>query len=440
MSKAVSNKTAELFPGQALAGAAAADLRQSAPLAERMRPQAWADFAGLERLDQSLISQLKSGSGLPPNLILWGPAGCGKTTFARLVGRSFGLEFVEFSAVLVGVKEIREVANTAKRSGRPILIFLDEIHRLSKSQQDVFLPHVEDGTLILIGATTENPSFCLTSALLSRSRVITFNSLEPAAILSLLSRAAEALDLRFEVGALESFASQAAGDARQALNLLEAFKSAKVAGSAVLERVIAAKHVEQFLRDSGHLVYDRRGENHYNMISAFIKSMRGSDPDAALYWCFRMLEAGEDPRFIIRRMVVFASEDVGNADPRAMLIADATSNAYERLGLPEGRIPIAQCVTYLACALKSNRSYMAMHSAIAAVKAHPQAQVPLHLRNAPTGLMKSLGYGDDYRYPHDFEGAKIEGEQYLPDELRGESFYHPSDRGYEKNYSVGRKG
>lgn len=406
------------------------------PLAERMRPLSLEQFAGSGALDKSFIELLsqahdeKKIPGRAPSVILWGPPGSGKTTLAKLMGRAFECEFVELSAVLSGVKDIREVVDRARSGVKPTLLFVDEIHRFNKSQQDAFLPHVEAGTISLVGATTENPSFYLTSALLSRCRLLVLPKLDPDSLSTILNRALTELGTSAEVGAIKKLTEASHGDGRRLLNLLEA----------VIERVrrttrastLSEEAVESFLADSGVLLYDRDGEEHYNIASAFIKSMRGSDPDGALYWGFRMLEGGEDPRFLIRRMVIFASEDIGNADPRALQIATSTLDAFTLVGLPEGRIPIAQCITYLATAPKSNRSYMAMHKALAAVKNHPAAPVPLHLRNAPTKMMKELGYGENYQYPHDAPGAFAAGVKYLPEEVHGAPFYEPSERGNEK--------
>ncbi|NLF24283.1 MAG: replication-associated recombination protein A [Deltaproteobacteria bacterium] len=394
------------------------------PLADRLRPKSWDAFQGIEAIDANLIAQLKSGSGNPPSMVLWGPPGSGKTTLAKLIGNSYEARFVEFSAVLAGVKEVREVVAQAKLVRRRTILFVDEIHRFNRAQQDAFLPHIEAGTIILIGATTENPSFYLTGALLSRVKVIQLPPLSDVSLGRILEGAARELGLKFEKEALEVACSYAGGDARRLLNLVEGFP--------LKEGVVTRSQLQNFLQDQKTLFYDRSGEEHYNMISAFIKSMRGSDPDAALFWGFRMLESGEDARFLIRRMIIFASEDISNADPRALQLALATAEAFERLGLPEGRIVIAQCITYLASAPKSNRSYMAMHAAVAAVKERAKVEVPLHLRNAPTKLMEEFGYGKEYIYPHSTSGGFAPQVCYLPDELEGTIFYEPTERGYEK--------
>jgi putative ATPase len=401
------------------------------PLADELRPDQWAAFEGLEAFDKSLVEQLRSGRGRPPSLVLWGPPGCGKTTLAKLIGNSFQCHFVEFSAVLGGVKDVRAIIAQARKIPTQTVLFVDEIHRFNKAQQDAFLPHVENGTIVLIGATTENPSFYLNGALLSRARVVPLSALSLDQLAAILKRAADTLGLTLATEASELICQFVGGDARRMLNLIESYHEVHAEQIQGGSSEISKEDVEQFLSDGSTAFYDRDGEEHYNMASAFIKSMRGSDADAALYWGFRMIESGEDPRFIIRRMMIFASEDIGNADPRALQIALATSDAYEKIGFPEGKIPIAQCMTYLATAPKSNRSYLGMKQVLAAIQEHPKVAVPLHLRNAPTGLMKDLGYGDGYTYPHDVDSGFVQGEQYLPDEMAGRTFYQPSDRGYE---------
>lgn len=405
------------------------------PLAEKIRPTKWEDFQGLESLDTNLIKQLKEGSGKPPSLILWGPPGSGKTTLAKLLGASFSLPFVEFSAVLGGVKEVREIIETARTKNLPTILFMDEIHRFNKAQQDAFLPHVEQGTIILVGATTENPSFYLTPALLSRCKVVTFSPHSNISLSKILVRALDGSSLKITPEAESALIECASGDARRFINLIESFVESIKSDQANSNEFITIERVKNYLDSSKVLFYDRSGEEHYNVVSAFIKSMRGSDADGALYWGFRMIESGEDPRFVIRRMIIFASEDIGNADPRALQLAVATLQAYEHIGLPEGKIPIAQCITYLATAPKSNRSYKGMKKVLGAIRTAQRAIVPLHLRNAPTDMMKSLGYGENYHYPHDSEGAYVKGVQYLPDEISGAPFYEPSERGYEKNIS-----
>lgn len=399
------------------------------PLAEKLRPTRLDQFSGIESLDPAFVNQLKSGKGRIPSAILWGPPGCGKTTLAKLIGKLYDCEFVELSAVLAGVKDVREVVEAAKEREKPTLLLVDEIHRFNKGQQDAFLPHVEAGTIALVGATTENPSFFLTAALLSRCRVVVLKPLSPEALAKVCGRGEAELGIKLGEGSARLFHEACGGDGRRLLNLLESFRDSSelASGAEVSEEV-----VRSFLANAGVLAYDRDGEEHYNIASAFIKSLRGSDPDAALYWGFRMLEGGEDPRFLIRRLIIFASEDIGNADPRALQLAVSTLQAFELIGLPEGRIPISQCITYLATAPKSNRSYVALHKALTAVKNNPNVAVPKHLRNAPTGLMKGLGYGDGYVYPHDQPYGYAPGVTYLPEGVRGRPFYEPSDRGNEK--------
>jgi len=360
-------------------------------------------------------------------VILWGPPGSGKTTLAKLIGAAFDCEFVELSAVLAGVKDVREVVERAKQLAKPTLLFVDEIHRFNKGQQDAFLPHVEAGTIALVGATTENPSFYLTGALLSRCRVIILKALDQIALTGVCKRGELEIGLELPEGARSLLVSASGGDGRRLLNLLEAYSSGRDQSMDP-----SADSLSEFLSTCHGAFYDRDGEEHYNLASALIKSMRGSDADAALYYGFRMLEGGEDPRFLIRRLVIFASEDIGNADPRALQVAVATLEAFELVGLPEGRIPIAQCITYLATAPKSNRSYVALHRALDAVTRHPTAPVPMHLRNAPTTLMKAVGYGKGYRYPHDEELGFAANVRYLPEQVEGGPFYEPSDRGNEK--------
>lgn len=406
-----------------------AEQERKRPLADRVRPQTWEAMCGLEKLDAHLVARLKSGQGVPPSLILWGPPGCGKTTLAKLIGRTFRCRFEELSAVLSGVKEIRAVVELAQKSNQATILFVDEIHRFSKSQQDAFLPHVEAGTICLIGATTENPSFYLTSALLSRMRLVALSGVSEAGLLDIAARGAELSAVSLDAECVRWLAQFVGGDARRLLNVVESI------GEAFPGKSVNLEQVKSFLADSRTGFYDRDGEEHYNVASAFIKSLRGSDPDAALFWGIWMLEHGEDPRFLCRRMMIFASEDIGNADPRALQLAVATAEAFERIGLPEGRIPIAQCITYLASAPKSNRSYKALREVESVVRTQAKVSVPLHLRNAPTKLMKEIGYGENYEYPHDKTEGFVRGVQYLPDELKGSRFYKPSSHGLEKAIS-----
>ena len=370
-------------------------------------------------------------------MILWGPPGTGKTTLAHVIANETNSIFVPFSAVLGGVPELRKIIAAAKDQksyyGKKTILFIDEIHRFNKAQQDALLPHVENGTVTLIGATTENPSFAVNSALLSRARVFDLKPLEADDLRVLIERALA--DEKLGIGhvphtvdedAIAAIAENARGDARRALSALEL--ASDFAQSAGVEHVTVAIVQEALATQT--LLYDKSGEEHYNVISAFIKSMRGSDPDASVYWLMRMLEAGEDPLFVLRRMLIFASEDVGNADPRALEVAVSADEAFRRLGMPEGIFPIAQCCLYLAVAPKSNASYRAWHAAQTDVREHGALPVPLKLRNAPTSAMKSWGYGEGYRYPHDESGFSA-GETYLPDSLLGRRYYLPTERGYE---------
>lgn len=403
--------------------------KRALPLAEEVRPTTWEEFLGVEAIDGSLLQQLRKGSGRPPSIVLWGPPGSGKTTLAHLIGRSYRTVFVPFSAVLGGVKEVREIVQAAEKRIEPTILFIDEIHRFSKAQQDAFLPHIERGTISLIGATTENPSFCLTQALLSRVRVLVLPRLDEEALSQLVHRVLDRKRFRMRHELIKALSVAVGGDARQLLNIIEALIAASPAGSNEIGRV----EVEAALAGRRMPTYDREGEEHYNIVSAFIKSLRGSDPDAALYWGFRMIEGGEDPRFVLRRMIIFASEDIGNADPRALQLAVAAAQAFEQLGLPEGRIPIAQAVTYLATAPKSNRSYLAMGRALRFVAEHPHAPVPPHLRNAPTRLMQEMGYGEGYRSPHDCPEGFAPGVQYFPQGVEPALFYEPKQQGYERS-------
>jgi putative ATPase len=376
-------------------------------------------------------------AGKLQSLILWGPPGSGKTTLAQILARAAGAACVHFSAVTSGVKDLKKIIQEAeqlRRNGKPTVLFVDEIHHFNKAQQDNFLPHVERGTLTLIGATTENPSFEIISPLLSRCRVVLLKPLLPSEIGALIDRALQDcerglgnLQLTLTAPARAFLIEQSQGDCRVALNALEA---AATLAQAQGQNQIDLPKLQEALQKTP-LRYDKAGEEHYNVISAFIKSMRGSDPDAALYWMMRMLEAGEDPLFIARRMVIFAAEDIGNADPQALQIAIAAKDAFHFVGLPEGRIPLAQAVTYLASAPKSNASYKAMLAAGKDVQEYGALAVPLHLRNAPTPLMRNFGYGKDYKYAHDYE-EKIVDQQHLPEELRNRRYYTPADSGYER--------
>ncbi|MBI5598721.1 MAG: replication-associated recombination protein A [Deltaproteobacteria bacterium] len=405
------------------------------PLADRMRPADLGEFFGQGHLvSEGKFLRRAIEKGEVPSIILWGPPGCGKTTLARIIAESSGSDFTAFSAVMSGVKEIREVIKLAWRNlglGKKTVLFVDEIHRFNRAQQDAFLHHVEDGTLTLIGATTENPSFEVNAPLLSRCKVFVLNALASEDIKTLVERALKdterglgRLNAKADQDALEFIAGFSHGDAREALNTLEnsCMMAPADAGGA---RVITVDIVKEAMQKKA-LLYDKGGEEHYNVISAFIKSMRGSDPDAALYWLARMVEAGEDPLFIARRMVIFSSEDIGNADPAALSVAVAVKEAVHFVGMPEGFIPLAQGAAYLATAPKSNASYAAYLRAKEDVVGKGALPVPLHLRNAPTRLMKDLGYGKDYKYPHNYEGSKVD-EAYLPAELKGKKYYTPPE-------------
>jgi putative ATPase len=410
------------------------------PLAERMRPRNLEEFFGQEHLvgPGHFLSTIL-GSEHPPSIIFWGPPGSGKTTLARIIALATQCHFVFFSAVLAGVKEVREVVAEAKvrrkSEGKRTILFVDEIHRFNRSQQDAFLPHVEDGTIILMGATTENPSFEVNAPLLSRCRVLILKPLTADHIVRILQqtladpdRGLGTIKIEHSPELLEEMADWSEGDARRALNLLEAAVS--LCPEEKGKRHLTEKEVREAAQNR-LLLFDKDREEHYNVISAFIKSMRGSDPDAAVYYLARMLEAGEDPLFFARRMVIFASEDVGNADPQALPIAVAAMNAFHAVGLPEGWIPLSQAATYLASAPKSNASYMAYKKAAKAAMEHGSLPVPLHLRNAPTRLMKELDYGKGYQYPHDAPD-QVAGQDYLPEPLRKERYYEPKEIGHEK--------
>ncbi|MCP8689214.1 replication-associated recombination protein A [Marinobacterium sedimentorum] len=411
------------------------------PLAARIRPRNLDEYAGQQHLlAPGKPLRLALEQGVAHSMIFWGPPGVGKTTLARLMARQIDAHFLTLSAVLSGVKDIRAAIEEARaykaQSGRKSILFVDEVHRFNKSQQDAFLPYIEDGTVIFVGATTENPSFELNNALLSRARVYLLRSLETADLLGLLHHALKDSERglgqrRLDVaeGVLQQIAVAADGDARRALNLLEiATDLAQPDGD--VERIDESVMTE--VLGAGGRRFDKQGDLFYDMISAFHKSVRGSSPDGALYWYCRMLDGGCDPLYVARRLVAIASEDIGNADPRAMQVALSAWDAFERVGPAEGERAIAQAAIYCACAPKSNAVYRAFNQCRADVAADASLEVPVHLRNAPTKLMKELGYGDEYRYAHDEDGAYAAGEVYLPESIADRRYYEPSRRGLEQ--------
>lgn len=426
------DETLDLFPERT-----PRRLEPHAPLAERMRPRSLEDLIGHRELfapGRPLHTLVHSGA--LPSILLWGPPGSGKTTLAWILGEIQDARLVPLSAVSAGVPEIRKAVEAARRTRLRTVLFIDEIHRLNKAQQDALLPHVEAGVVTLVGATTENPSFSIIAPLLSRCRVIALEPLDAESIGCVLDRAladrerglgASGLQLSREAREALILASQ--GDARRALGILEASATVHLSSGRRSEPLS-----RETVRDAGGRIalrHDRDGEEHFNVVSALIKSLRASDPDAALHYLARLIEAGEDALYISRRLLIFASEDVGNADPSALTLAVSTHQAVERIGMPEGRIPLAQATTYLACAPKSNAAYAALGRAIADLEGNGPLPVPMHLRNAPTRLMKDLGYGENYVYAHDAEDSFVAAEN-LPEALRGRLYYAPSDHGQER--------
>lgn len=411
-----------------------------APLAEVLRPKTIAEVIGQSHLlaDGKPLN-LTFASGKPHSMILWGPPGVGKTTLARLSAKAFDREFIAISAVLAGVKEIREAIDQAEQSmaehGKQTILFVDEIHRFNKSQQDALLPHVESGLFTFIGATTENPSFEVNSALLSRAQVYVLKYLNHGELRLLFTRAQQyaLADIKFEDAAIETLISHADGDARRLLNLLEQIRNAILGSNGIAKKVDHA-FIENAISIQARR-FDKGGDHFYDQISALHKSVRGSNPDAALYWLCRMLDGGADPRYLARRIIRMAWEDIGLADPRAIQLANDAAQTYERLGSPEGELSLGQAVIYLAVAAKSNASYKAYNAARAYVANDQSQPVPTHLRNAPTKLLKELGHGKEYRYAHDEPNAYAAGETYLPEGMKEPNWYEPVDRGLESQIS-----
>jgi len=397
----------------------------SAPLADLLRPETFADFVGQEHLvgENGVLRKLVEKDELV-SIIFWGPPGCGKTTLAKIIAQKTKSHFIHFSAVSSGIDEVKKVVAQAKERGplfkQRTILFVDEIHRFNKLQQDAFLPHVEDGTITLIGATTENPSFEVIAPLLSRCRVFVLKNLDEKDLDKIVERGIKKLKVKIKADARAFLIESANGDARAVLNVLEI--AAKLGG-----KTLSLKDIEEALQKKT-LLYDKAGEEHYNLISAVHKSLRGSDPDAAIYYTLRMLEAGEDPLYVARRLVRFASEDIGNADPEALELAVVVFDACDRVGMPECQIFLVQLAAYLAQAPKDNSAYIAETKALEDVKKYGNLPIPLKLRNAPTKLMKDLGYGKDYKYAHNHTKEELKEEVYLPDKLKGKKYYLPKKK------------
>jgi putative ATPase len=404
------------------------------PLAERMRPETLDDLVGQEHLaGKGSILRTAIEQGKVPSMILWGPPGTGKTTIANIIAHTLKAPFFTLSAISSGVKDVREAIDTAKNMERAIL-FIDEIHRFNKGQQDALLGAVEKGIVTLIGATTENPSFEVNSALLSRCQVYVLKALEQKDLVKLLQHAMgrdEVLSQKqIELKETEALINISGGDARKLLNLFELVVDA-LSGEKGSDVIKITDEQVMNIAQQRIALYDKSGEQHYDIISAFIKSIRGSDPNAAVYWLARMIEGGEDVKFIARRLVILASEDIGNANPTALVMATTTFDAVTKIGYPEARIILSQCAVYLAASAKSNASYMAINTALSAVRQHGDLPVPLHIRNAPTKLMKNMGYGKDYQYSHSYDN-NFSAQEYLPDEIAGTAFYDPGKNAREE--------
>lgn len=405
------------------------------PLAERIRPKSLNEFQGQQKLvAEGKPIRLMIENDVLSSFILWGPPGTGKTTLAKIISETTNSDFYQLNAVSAGVKEVRGVIGTAKLNkesfGKRTILFIDEIHRFNKSQQDALLSAVESGLIILIGATTENPSFEVIPALRSRTRIYVLEELSKLDLEGIVKFAIEndefIKQIKIESIDTDYLIYESLGDARTLLNILES----SILQEYKKDKIVIDKNVIENVVQQKNILYDKNGEEHYNIISAFIKSLRGSDPDAALYWLVRMLEGGEDPKFIARRLMILASEDIGNASPNALVLAETTFRAVEKIGMPECRIILAQCVTYLASQPKSNASYSAIEKAYSDVRKGQQEPVPLHLRNAPTNLMKNLDYGKNYKYAHNFKNNFVE-ENYFPDNLKGTQYYYPTENGQE---------